>query len=197
MTGGDLSTQLLHEYGYVGLGLGLLVNCMGIPISGEVLLPLTGAFIRSGNLNPVAVFLVAFVAQCLGLFISYFIARRGGITLLERYGKYVFLSRRGLNKLNNLFKRHGLRLVFAGLYMPGVHGYMGYVAGLGKLNFGVFVLLVLTSTIVWTGALLGIGMMLSDHLDIITQAMNGFGLLTIILIVLVAAGIWYSKHHAK
>ncbi len=193
----SLSAQLLHQYGYAGLVLGLLAGSMGIPVSTEILLPLSGALARAGQLDLAVVSLVAVTAQVAGFVTAYLIARHGGISLLERYGKYVFINHRRLTHLHKLLHRHGFRIVFAGLYLPGAHGYMGYVAGLGGMRFPVFALLAVTSTIVWTAVFLGLGMMLSNQLNGILQAMSGIGLIITGLVVLGILGFWYYRQHAR
>jgi membrane protein DedA with SNARE-associated domain len=192
----DLAAQLLHQYGYVGLGLSLIVNCMGIPIAAEVTLPLSGALAKAGGLNLVLVVIIAVVAQTIGLAASYAIARHGGIELLERYGRFIFLNHARLTKLHRMFEAHGLRLVLAGLYLPGTHGYMGYVAGLGEMRFSLFVVLGAMSAAVWAVAFVGVGALLSNHLDKIGQATTEAGA-AMAIVLLVAAAIWYSKHHAR
>jgi membrane protein DedA with SNARE-associated domain len=79
--------------------------------------------------------------------------------------------------------------------MPGMHGYMGYIAGLGEMQFPSFLVLGAMSAAIWAVALVGIGAMLSDHVDQIGQVTTGVGLV-IAVVFLVVAGIWYSKHHA-
>jgi membrane protein DedA with SNARE-associated domain len=191
----DLAVSLLHQYGYVGLGLSLILNCMGIPIAAEVTLPLSGALSKAGGLDIMMVIVIAVAAQTIGLSLSYLIARRGGTELLERYGKFVFMNPARMLKLHRLFKSHGTRLVLAGLYIPGTHGYMGYVAGLGEMHFLLFVVLGAISATVWAVAFVGIGALLSNHVDQIGQVTTEVGV-AMALVFLVVAGIWYSKHHA-
>jgi len=193
----NAAAQLVHNYGYWGLAVGLLLNCMGIPIAAEVILPLTGALIRSGGLDAVWVCSVAVAAQVLGFIIAYLLARHGGMDLLDKYGHLAFLNKKQLRKLHKAFASNGFRMVLVGMYLPAVHGYMGYVAGLGKLRFPVFLLLAVSSTTVWTIVLVALGMLLSDHLGSITQAMSGLGIATVVVLVLVGLGFWYHKQHAK
>jgi membrane protein DedA with SNARE-associated domain len=191
-----LAAQLLHQYGYVGLGASLVLNCMGIPIAAEVTLPLSGALAKTGGLDVTIVVAIAILGQTLGLGLSYAIARHGGTELLERYGRFVFLNHARLGKLHRMFKAHGLRLVLAGLYLPGTHGYMGYVAGLGEMPFLLFITLGAISAAVWAVVFVGIGALLSNHLDKIGQATTQAGV-AMGVVLLVAAAIWYSKHHAR
>src|SRR6266705_404221 len=111
---GGLAAQAIHQYGYLGLGFTLAINCMGVPIASEITLPLSGVLARAGSFDLIAVFSVAFVAQMVGLSLSYFIARHGGVELIERYGRYFFMKRKHLVKLQKHFERQGARLILIG-----------------------------------------------------------------------------------
>jgi membrane protein DedA with SNARE-associated domain len=193
----SLAVQLLYQYSYLGLGIGMFLNCLGIPIAAEIVLPLTGALAKAGGMNLWGVMIVAMIAQIAGLFMAYAIARHGGLKLLERFGHLVFLKPARLEQLHRTFKRHGFRLVFTGLYLPGAHGYMGYIAGLGKMHFPVFAWLVVTSTVVWTAVFVGLGYFLTDHLDSIITGVTRLGWIGGVVLLLVLAAIWYHMHHRR
>jgi len=187
----------LQQYGYWGLGLALVLNCVGVPIASEVLLPLAGALSRRGGFDLWLVGTDAVVAQMIGLALSYLLARHGGLALLERYGKYVWLNRKRLERLEGLFERHGDVLVFAGSLLPGVHGDVGFPAGLARMSFGRFLVVSGVATIAWTIAFMGLGWYLADQLGSIMAVTNGLGLAVLVIGLLVVIGIWYSKHHAR
>lgn len=189
--------HLMDQYGYVGLGLSLIVNCMGVPIASEVTLPFSGALVRMGTYDAATVFVVAVVSQMIGLSLSYEIARRGGVELLERYGKYVWLRPKHLARMQRLFNRHGAMLVLLGACIPGLHGYVGYPAGLAKMSFGRFVPIALLGVIAWTAAFLTIGWYLGGRWELLQGIMNNAGIIIFVVMLLTAAGIWYSKHHAR
>jgi membrane protein DedA with SNARE-associated domain len=85
--------------------------------------------------------------------------------------------------------------VAGGLYVPGVHGYMGYVAGFGGMRALLFLVLDLTSNIIWTIALVGLGALLANRIGGLTQVLNVAGIVMVALFVLSGLGIWYSKTH--
>jgi membrane protein DedA with SNARE-associated domain len=190
-------SELLHQYGYLGLAAAVFLNAMGVPIASEVLLPLAGVLVSQGTLDLVTVTMVAIVAQVAGFAIAYVVARHGGYELLERYGRYVWLRQAQLRKLRRLFKRHGEGLVFLGICMPGLHGYVSYPAGLAGMRFGLFLVMTVLGVSLWTMGLLGLGMALAAHLDWLGAAARGTGAVVTVAVLLLAAGIWYSKHHAR
>lgn len=189
-----LAASFVMHYGYMGLFVTLVINCMGIPIASEITLPLAGIAARNGHLNLVVVMVVAVVGQVIGLSLSYLLARKDGLPLLERYGKYVFIRKHHIQSAQKLFKREGGRIVLAGLLLPGVHGYMGYSAGLEKIKFHHFVFLATIGSFLWAVVLVGLGYVAGGHLATIEQAFSGLGTLVIMGLVTVGV-IWYSRRH--
>ncbi len=191
---GVWAASLVEHYGYLGLFVTLVVNCMGIPIASEVTLPLAGIAAKNGTLDLGLVMIVAVTAQVIGLTLSYWLARHDGLPLLERYGRYFLIRRHHILSAQKLFKKHGGRIVFIGLCLPGVHGYMGYPAGLEKMKFRYFLPLAVLGSFLWAAVLVGLGYLAGGHLAAIEQAFSGMGALVILTLV-AAAVIWYSRRH--
>jgi membrane protein DedA with SNARE-associated domain len=196
----DMSTlagQMVAQYGYAGLGLTLMVNCMGIPIPSEITLPLSGFAAHSGQMDLVTVMLVAVSAQMAGLFMAYAIARHGGLHLIEKYGHYMFIRHKHIMKAQKLFAREGSQIILVGLCLPGVHGYMGYPAGLARMNVWLFGVLAFIGSVVWAGVLVTLGYVAGQHLDKIMAAFHSAAL--VVVAVLAVGGIlyWYSKRYKR
>jgi membrane protein DedA with SNARE-associated domain len=188
---------LARQYGYTGLLLSLVANCMGVPLASEVTLPVAGVLVRLGVFDLTTVFVAAVVAQLIGMTIAYYVARRGGIELLEKYGKYVLLRRRHVRRLKKLFEKHDADLILFGTCLPGFHGYVGYPAGLAAMSYRKFIVMAGFGTIIWTAALMGVGYLLHDQLDAITGAAHGLGIAAALAVLLLAAIFAYIKVRRK
>jgi membrane protein DedA with SNARE-associated domain len=190
-----LATALIDKLGLIGIGLGVFLNGLGVPGLSEVLLPLAGVAVRQGTLNFAEVFAVAMFGQMAGTCAAYAIARGGGLPLIERYGKYILISRRELDATEKAFARFGGRLVIVGAFIPGSQGFIGYAAGVAKMNFPWFFLSVFIGKVVWVGGLLYLGMLLGDHVGLIDQGIKQIG--AAVLVLLLAAGLWYLYHRKR
>src|SRR5690242_14771037 len=124
------SVNLAHGFGLGGIGLAVFLNGLGVPGLSEVLLPLGGVAVSRGRLGLGPLLAVALVAQMLGLAAAYLLASSGGQVLLERYGRYVLVSGREIRAARRAFERYGQWLVLFGAFIPGVQGFVGYLAGL-------------------------------------------------------------------
>jgi membrane protein DedA with SNARE-associated domain len=177
------------------VGIGVFLNGIGVPGLGELLLPLGGAAVRAGHVNVVELYIVALIAQVLGLTVSYWIGRSGGLILVERYGKYIFLNQRELRATNKAFEKYGSPMVLVGAFVPGPQAFVGYVAGVAQMNFSRFLVSATIGKAIWVGGLMFLGYQLANHLSLIDSSIKQIGL--VILIVLVAAGAWYLIRHRQ
>jgi membrane protein DedA with SNARE-associated domain len=189
------ATSLIDRLGLLGVGIGVFLNGMGIPGLSEVLLPLAGVAIRQGSQSFIQVFAVALVAQLTGTCLAYAIARGGGLPLIERYGKYIFISRRELDATERAFNRYGGRIVVIGAFVPGSQGFIGYAAGVARMNFGWFFLSILVGKIIWVAGLLYAGVLVGDHIGLVDKSIKEIGL--VVLALLGAALIWYIYNHKR
>lgn len=190
-----IATGLFDQFGPLGLGIGALANTTGIPIPSEVVLPLGGLAVRTGQTNAALMFVMFVVAQMLGLVISFSLARFGGAGLIEKYGKYFLISRHELHKAERAFEKHGSLLVIVGLCLPAIHGYIGYPAGIARMNIARFLSFALAGVLIWTAALMYIGYMLGSQLEMIDRIFRQFSL--VIVALLLGTVIWYIRHRRQ
>ena len=175
------------------VAVGVFLNGIGVPGLGELLLPLGGAAVRTGHVNVVELYIVALIAQVLGLTVSYWIGRSGGLILVERYGKYIFLNQRELRAAHKAFEKYGSPMVLVGAFVPGPQAFVGYVAGIAQMNFSRFLVSATIGKAIWVGGLMFLGYELANNLSLIDSSIKQIGL--VILVVLVATGVWYLIRH--
>jgi membrane protein DedA with SNARE-associated domain len=193
VTASNFASGIVDHLGVTGIGVGVFLNGIGVPGLSEVLLPLGGVAVRQGQLNLPTLFLTAMVCQVAGLSLAYAIARYGGIALVERYGKYILVSTRELDAANKAFDKYGEWMVLFGAFVPGIQGFVGYIAGFAKMNFWRFLISATIGKLVWVGGLLYLGFVLGDHLDLIDRSIKQIGVLVLAALVLI--GIWYVRRH--
>jgi membrane protein DedA with SNARE-associated domain len=195
MTVSGIALVLIDRLGAFGIGIGVFLNGLGVPGLSEVLLPLGGVAVRKGQINLLLLFIVVMVCQVVGASIAYFIARKGGLPLVERYGKYVLISKRELHSAEQAFNKYGRRMVVIGAFTPGIQGFVGYAAGFAQMNYSRFVIAVFIGKLVWVSALLYLGWILGNHLTLIDRVIQQFGI--VVLVAFVVAGVWYVRRHRR
>ncbi len=185
---------IIASFGYLGLEVALFFNCLGLPVASEVILPLAGIAVNQGSFEIVPTFMAVMGAQMLGFSLAYLIARHAGVGLIEKYGNYLLISHKQVVRGQRLFRKHGSIIMLVGLITPGMHGYMGYSAGLAKMRVTTFLIVGVTGTAIWSAALIGLGYLFGDKLPQILDFGNRAGLATGIIVASCALYFWYSRH---
>ena len=184
------ATLLLQHFGYAGLALGLIISTMGL-FSSEVVLLLGGAAVRQGSMNLVAVVVIAVVAQVVGGLISYSIGRYGGVPLIERYGRYVLLSKHDLDRAHRWFGRHGRTATLFGYCLPFIRGYVGYAAGIAEQARATFMASAFVGSLIWSAVTLSLGYYLASHLNAIEKVIQPVSyLLALAVVAAIAFLLW-------
>lgn len=186
-----LALDLLSTLGYTGMTVGLVLDSFGIPIPSEVLLAVGGALAASGRFNIWLVFFIGVLAQLVGGLIGYWIGRYGGLPFLERYGKYVLISKKDLAKTHEAFEKYGPLLTMLGRCVPLIRGLIAYPAGIAGMRLDKFIVYTAIGSTVWTALFVWIGYTVGDNLDAINPYLHE---LTLGVVILVIAGIvWHVR----
>src|ERR1700751_663327 len=82
----------LNQYGYLAVAALVVLGDFGVPVPGEPVLILGAVYAGAGQLSVWRVALLGFVAAVAGDNIGFAIGHFGGRPLVERYGRYIFLT---------------------------------------------------------------------------------------------------------
>ncbi len=83
--------------------------------------------------------LIFAVSSAIGETILYWMARLGGRPLIFRYSRWLRLDPRKIEKVEAMYERWGMRLVFFGRFLPGVKALLSVPAGMSGMNYGAFI----------------------------------------------------------
>ena len=78
------------------------------------------------------------VSSVIGEAILYWLARLGGRPLVFQYSRWLRLDAQKLEKVEALFDRWGMRLIFFGRFLPGVKAILPVPAGMSRMSFGIY-----------------------------------------------------------
>jgi len=126
-------TDLFARYGYAVVFIGVFLENAGAPVPGEAMLLAGAALARYGSLRLPVVIVVAIVAATLGDNLGFFIGRRGGRMLVERYGAIIGMTSAHLAKFDGFFARHGAKTVFVARFITGLRVLGPLLAGASRL----------------------------------------------------------------
>jgi len=182
-----LSSPLQH-YGLWAILALVLIEDFGIPVPGETVLIAGAVYAGSGRLNIVAVGLIGFVAAVLGDNIGYAIGRFGGRELVERWGRYVFLTPERLEKAEDFFGRHGGKIITIARFVEGLRQANGIIAGLARMHWLRFLAFNALGAALWVGTWVSIGYLAGQHITTIYNDITAYSLYVLIAAVILLAG---------
>jgi membrane protein DedA with SNARE-associated domain len=149
--------HLLHEYGYLTVFLGIMLEAVGLPLPGESLMIAAAIFAATRHeLNIVALVAVAAAGAIAGDQIGYVIGRCVGFPVLKRWGAKVGLTEERFELGRYLFHHYGGRIVFLGRFVALLRTFAAVLAGANKMPWHSFLVWNALGGIAWT-SLYGFG----------------------------------------
>ncbi len=149
--------HLLHEYGYVVIFLGIMLESIGLPLPGESLMIAAAIYAATThNINIVILVAAAAAGAIVGDQIGYVIGRCIGYPALKRFGGRLGLTEERFELGRYLFHRYGGRIVFFGRFIAFLRTFAAILAGANKMQWHTFMIWNGLGGICWT-ALYGFG----------------------------------------
>ena len=189
---------VISRTGYAGVVLLMAVESACIPLPSEVIMPFSGYLVYAGRFNLWAVGVAGALGCVLGSLVAYWVGSKGGRPLIEKYGKYVLISRRDLDLADRWFARYGEAIVFFSRLLPVVRTFIAFPAGVARMNLTRFVIYTFLGSLPWCIALAYFGRLLGeqwDKNDALKTWFHRFDFLIGIAILLAAA--WWVWRHVK
>jgi membrane protein DedA with SNARE-associated domain len=174
---------VLDRYGYLAVAAGVTAEGIGIPSFGETIVIAASVYAGTGRLNIVAVCVIALVAAIMGDNGGYAIGRFGGWKVLRRFGRYVFLTRKRLDRIEEYFTHHGGVAVAVARFFEGLRQANGILAGATGMPWRRFLGFNALGAVVWVGVWASLGYAAGKNVGPIYQTASRYSLYLLILTV--------------
>jgi len=158
--------------GYTGIFLLMFLESSFFPFPSEVVVPPAAYLAAKGSMDLALVVLSATFGSLFGGLFNYYISYKLGYPFLEKYGKYVGLSKKSLNKVCTFFQNHGEISTFIGRLLPGIRQYISLPAGMAKMNIITFCLFTILGAGIWVGILSFIGYSVGNHPQLVKEMLH-------------------------
>jgi len=155
-----LLIAFIHSTGYTGVAVLMAIQSACIPIPSEVIMPFAGYALASTKWQLVLLATIASLASNIGSIPAYWVGAKGGRPMVERYGRWLLLSRRDLDLVDRFFAKFGSITVLIGRMLPIVRTFIAFPAGVAKMNQVRFHIYTFIGSWPWCYALAYIGMKL-------------------------------------
>ena len=165
--------SLMSGLGYWGIGLLMFLENLFPPIPSELIMPLAGFTVAQGKMNFGLAVLAGTIGTMLGTYAWYYLGRLVNYQRLEiwtdRYGKWIGVTSKDIDRVNDWFNTHGRNAVFFGRMVPGIRTLISLPAGMNQMSFAKFTIYSTVGTLIWTLALTTAGFVLGENYGSIEQ----------------------------
>jgi membrane-associated protein len=181
--------EIIQKYGtgtYVILFLiifaetGLVVMPL---LPGDSLLFAAGTFAALGDLNPWFLTGLLIIAAILGDTVNYWVGKKVGPRAFT--GEIRFLKKDYLDRTRGFYARHGGKTIILARFIPIVRTFAPFVAGVGEMQYGRFLVynvvggVVWVTLFVWTGYLFGNIPFVRERFEFVILGIIGLSVLPI------------------
>ncbi|MDB4963763.1 MAG: putative rane-associated protein [Myxococcales bacterium] len=180
---------LVRDLGYPGLFLLIVAESTMIPIPSLLVMPFAGFMASQGDFSLPVILVINSVAALLGSALSYWIGAAGGKPLLLKYGKYVFVRPKDLEKTEAYFAAHGKWTVLIARFLPVVRHIISIPAGIARMPLIPFFTQTFIGSTLWGGGLMILGYELGTRWESIATKAKRVDLVIAVVVVLALVGV--------
>jgi membrane protein DedA with SNARE-associated domain len=191
-------TTFLTDAGYWALIVFAFVQACCIPISSEITFGFAGVLAFEGHLSLPLVIIIGTLAELAGSTAAYGLGRRGGRSTVERYRRYLLMTRKDVERAERFFAGRGAWSVAVARVVPLVRAFVGLVAGFMEVPVLQFEVFNLIGTAVWATALSVIGYELgSDWTKASKNFSHASDALALLVVLMLAGLIAYKAREVR
>ena len=192
-------TSVMEQFGYFGIALLILVENVFPPIPSEVILTFGGFMTTKSELSIFGVVVASTIGSVGGAVILYWIGRILNVERLERiiekWGKYLRLTKEDVRKADAWFDKYGPWSVFFCRFIPLIRSLISIPAGMSGMNQWLFLVLTTLGTLIWNLVLVLVGAKVGNNWHQIVNYMDVYSNIMYVVIAVSAVIfiIWFIK----
>ena len=187
--------SVISSTGYVGIVLLMAIESACIPLPSEVIMPFSGYLVSVGRFKLAWVAVAGALGCNLGSFVAYYVGSLGGRPLVEKYGRYVLITRHDLALADRFFARYGDWAVFIARLLPVIRTFIALPAGIARMNVLRFHLYTFLGSLPWCWVLAYAGLKLGERWTTLREYFHRFD--TVIGILIVLGAVWFIHNRWK
>jgi membrane protein DedA with SNARE-associated domain len=188
----------ISTMGYAGVVLLMAIESACIPLPSEIIMPFSGYLVSKGEMNLWLVGIAGAVGCVLGSLVAYWVGMYGGCPFIEKYGRYVLLSRHDLDIADRWFEHYGEVIVFVSRLLPAIRTFIAFPAGVARMNLTRFVIYTFAGSLPWCLGLAYVGQKLGEQWDKDDTLKTWFHRFDFLIgIALLLAVVWWVWRHIR
>jgi membrane protein DedA with SNARE-associated domain len=175
---GGFCVYVMATLGYGGIAVLMGIESACIPLPSELIMPYAGAMsvpavaaelgLQFHVTLPVFNLVFAAIAGALGCNlgseVAYWVGAKGGRPAIEKYGRYLLISKHELDLADRWFDKLGGTIIFLGRLLPVVRTFIAFPAGVARMNRVTFHVYTFAGSVPWCLMLAYVGQQLGIRL---------------------------------
>ncbi|MGB8480275.1 MAG: DedA family protein [Acidobacteriaceae bacterium] len=191
-------TAIISHIGYPGVALLMAIESACIPLPSEIIMPFAGYLVYTGRFSLFWVATAGAIGCNVGSAVAYWIGAYGGRLLVEKYGSYILLDRRDLDRTTRFFERFGTITVLVARLLPVVRTFIALPAGIARMPQLKFHIYTFVGSWPWCFVLVYAGMKLGNAWNTDPRLKHILHKSDAAVVLLLVAGIvWFIWTHWK
>jgi membrane protein DedA with SNARE-associated domain len=186
----------ISSAGYLGIVVLMAIESACIPLPSEIIMPFSGYLASTGRFDLLLAATAGALGCNVGSTVAYFVGRYGGRRFIERWGRYILISRRDLAAADRFFARFGGIAVLVGRMLPVIRTFIALPAGIVRLPQLRFQIYTFIGSWPWCFALAYVGFKLGQRWNTdpqLREVMHRLDL-AVVAAMLIAAALYVVRH---
>jgi len=184
----EIAQYLLNtigSMGYLGIFFLMFLESTFFPFPSEIIMVPAGYLAFKGEMNLYIVVIVGIIGSVAGALFNYYLAMHFGRKFIVKYGRYFFIKKETLDKLEIFFFKHGELSTFNGRLIPGIRQLISLPAGLARMNIVKFSLYSALGAGIWVIVLVALGYLLGSNEALISEYLRSATVIALISVILI------------
>jgi membrane protein DedA with SNARE-associated domain len=211
---GGFCVYIMATLSYFGISVLMGIESACIPLPSELIMPYAGAMSDPGvrdalaaqyhvaslpAFNLIGAAIAGALGCNLGSELAYWVGAKGGRRAVEKYGKYLLISKHEIEIADRWFAKRGDIIILVARLLPVIRTFIALPAGVARMNRTKFHIYTFVGSLPWclglgyVGQRLGVSLLSDD--SPLKHFMHKFD--AVIGAVIVIAGIWFVWSRIK
>lgn len=150
---------IIATFGLIGIFIIVFIETgffFGFFLPGDSLLFTAGLLATQGYLPIAGLLIGVFVAAVLGDNVGYFFGKKVGPSLFVKEDS-VFFDKKNIARAQHFYEKYGARTIILARFIPIVRTFAPIVAGIGNMDYRVFLRNNILGGLLWAVSIIGLG----------------------------------------
>lgn len=195
----QVAVDVIDRLGYGGVFLLMAFESMVLPVPSEGVMPFAGFLVASGRFRSLwLVTTVATIGSLAGSWLSYELGKHWGRPFIDRWGRWLLVSRSDLDWSERFFRRYGTGAILVARFIPVVRHLISIPAGVARMKLAPFLVATAIGAFLWNGFLAYLGLLLGQNWERVKEVLEPVDLgVLLVLLVGLAAFVWAHVRAAR